>query len=195
MATKKTAKKATKKKYTRKKTTRLKPIGTLVVDKHVREQEREALVIREVIPQTYKNQTGYDRLNAIPDYTERLKPNRIANILGNLFVMTREQLIELAKDKHLTVLEQNLIQMVKESLDESVKGKTEISKYLHSRTEGMPRKIVEFSGQVDQKLELQTKEIPDIDNMSYDELDSLEKLAKSLMNAPRKKVKIDQDDE
>ena len=161
----------------------------------IEEREEQANKIKDVVPRVYRHRTGIDRLNSLKDYTEELKPNRLETLIARFYTSTDEELKAIAKDPQATVLEKTLLQMFKESMDTKNKSKNMISKYLHSRLAGAPKKEIIFSGNVNQNLQYQTKKVPDIDSMDKDQRRAFREALESVSTLPLKEIKVDTEDE
>ena len=161
----------------------------------IEEREAQAKKIKDVVPKVYSHRTGIDRLNSLTDYTEELKPNRLETLIARFYTSTEEELNAISKDPQATILERTLLQMFKESMDSKNKSKNMISKYLHSRIAGMPKKEIIFSGNVNQNLQYQTKKVPDIDSMDKDQRKAFREALESVSALPLKEIKVDTDDE
>ena len=185
-----------KKRGTRKKAVSTPEVETKeVIIPTIEEREETAGKIKEVVPKVYQHRTGIDRLNSLRDYTEELKPNRLETLIAKFYTSTEAQLKAIAEDPHATILEKTLLQMFQESMDKKNKSKNAISQYLHSRISGMPKKEVVFSGHVNQNLQYETKQVPDIDNMSREQRDEFMKMLDKASELPLKEIQVDQSDE
>lgn len=161
--------------------------------KKIQEAEKDAPKIRNIMPEAYYR-TGYDRLNQIPELTEKLKDNVIENIIAAYYSMTTEALRRVKEDPNITILELSLLQMLQKSINKDEKNAHEITKYLHNRMGGKAKDRIEFSGPRGEALEVKSKYVPDFESMSAKQLEDFEKLLLKVNDAPLKEIKEDDEE-
>lgn len=159
----------------------------------IKEEEAKAPKIRNVMPEAYYR-TGYERLNQIPELTEKLKDNVIENIIAAYYSMTTEGLKKVKEDPNITVLELSLLQMLQKSISKDEKNAHDISKYLHNRMGGKAKDRIEFSGPKGEALEVRSKYVPDFDAMNQKQLEEFEQLLMKVNDAPLKEIKEDDEE-
>ena len=153
----------------------------------IEEREAAAADLKDVVPPLYQH-NGWDRLNSIPDYTEKMTSNRLETIIANYYSMNENQFKAIAKDPAATILEKQIAQQFLESLDTKNKDRNHIREYLQTRFAGAPKKEIVFTGNVKQRLQHETKEIPDFENMTPEQLDQFQEMLDGMAELPYKEV-------
>jgi hypothetical protein len=154
------------------------------------ERELQAEKIRNVTPKVYQS-VNWDRLNNMPDYTEKSKPNRISNLYATYDNMSKAQLEAVLKDPNKTIGEIRVLMTMKASLDEKNKDRMTVQKYIDERIEGKVKQTVEYTGNINQKMEYQTKEIPDFDAMTKEQRRAYRQALEAVHHLPTKSVKVE----
>ena len=220
----------TKKKRIRKKTTKKKVVKKKPVKKKrkvvkssdikpkdippIEQREQEALEFRNLeTPRAYQS-IGWNRINAIPDHTEKTNSGRVDSIFGSISTMTQVQAKTLASDPHITIMESMVLQMntramnrtkyirdkdgdvvldpeTKKPLRETIQGDQKTAEYIVNRVGGKPKDRVEHSGPNGEQLEVKTKQIFDVDSMDRKQRKAFRDMLKKSEALPTKNIEID----
>lgn len=162
------------------------------------EREKESVKFQDVsIPIYSELGNNFNRLNMIPDYTTKTKAGVLENTLGTMVSMQPEQFANITKDKNLTILERMCAQLIKKCVatKEEPDFSEETLKYVFNRVYGKPKDRVEHSGNVHQTFEAKTKQVPDIENFTVEELEKFKTSLKLNEGLPMKAVEITKDEE
>lgn len=174
----------TKKKVRRRKTSKKKITKKKIPS--MKEREKEAKVINSTIPKFYQ-QSGFERINQIPDYTEKMRENRVETIIAHFYAATPTELQEIAKDPRASNLERQIAQMFIESSDKDNAQKHTVRVWLLERFSGVTKKEVTLKGHLNQEITHKQKKI-DIDSLSDEELARVEKELEKLGELPTKVI-------
>jgi hypothetical protein len=159
-------------------------------------EEREEMSghIQDVIPESYAHQSGFDRINSIPNYTEKMKENRLETLIANYFIMTPQQLTHASQDPHATILEKTTMKLFQDAVSEGKEAYDKL-KYLHDRMIGKPKREVFFTGGLEQKVQYVSKEVPDLENMTREERKKFREALKLTKSLPTKEITVEGEDE
>lgn len=139
-----------------------------------REKSKEELVKSTVEPAN-TNFSGLDRINAIPNFTKKIKENFLADTIFQYSLMSPKALIKASKDDNLTVLERQVIVQLVDSLSKS-KGAAQSRAQSHDRIAGKSTNKVEHSGPNGAPIDVTNSNLVDsLGNMSKEELLKIKK--------------------
>jgi hypothetical protein len=156
----------------------------------VDKKEEQASKIKDVMPACYQK-TSWDRLNSLDDYTKKMKPNRLESLIAYFYNMEPYQLQEAAKDKKANMLERSILKMIQISEDENHPKAIATKKYLLERMFGKPKKEIVLSGNVSQKLQYETKQVPDIEGMNQEQRDAFMDILNATEALPLKEITVE----